>query len=344
MIKANSPKKQWDDCIELEMEIRSCKANNVFEPKGEVPRTVMKGETANITHLCEFGWYDWVYFRDNAVTYHNDKWVLGKWLGSSTDIGPVLCAKILKDNGRCVYISSYRHLTEDEQNSPEEKKKRESYDQLIHSKLGSAVSTQDFEEDYSTPEYELYEDDDGMVFLMPEECEDEPTPTSYDTYIGAEVVCQKEMTWFLELSSQESRILRDSPLGRLIRIQSWTQGYTMLNALMVRLQNWVQTSFRMHVSQCDIEGNQYRLMDQIVDHRKDGQAVSKDNQEITLNGKTNKQKTTRGWQLCIEWKDKSTSWERLSDMKESYPVLVVEYAEAMGISDEPAFSWWTTHV
>ena len=29
----------------------------VFELKGEVPRTVMKGEAANITHLCEFGWY-----------------------------------------------------------------------------------------------------------------------------------------------------------------------------------------------------------------------------------------------------------------------------------------------
>ena len=84
MIKANSPKKLWDDCIELEMEIRSCTANNVFELKGEVPRTVMEGETANITHLCEFGWYDSVCFRDNAVTYPNDKWVLGRWRGPST--------------------------------------------------------------------------------------------------------------------------------------------------------------------------------------------------------------------------------------------------------------------
>ena len=72
--------------------------------------------------------------------------------------------------------------------------------------------------------------------------------------------------------------------------------------------------------------------------------VSKDNQDVTLHGKTYKERTTRGWQLCIEWKDKSTSWERLSDMKESYPVEVAEYAEAMGRSDEPAFSWWTTHV
>ena len=87
----------------------------------------MKGETANITHLHAFGWYDWVYFRDNAVTYPDDRWVLGRWLGPSTDIGPELCAKIVKENGRCVYGSSYRHLTEDEMNSEEERKKRESY-------------------------------------------------------------------------------------------------------------------------------------------------------------------------------------------------------------------------
>ena len=97
-------------------------------------------------------------------------------------------------------------------------------------------------------------------------------------------------------------------------------------------------------AQCDIEGNQYRLLDHIVDHRKDKNVVCKDNQDITVNVNSYKQKTTRGCQLCIEWKDKLTSWERLSDMKESYPVEVAEYAEAVGISDEPAFSWWTAHV
>ena len=187
MIKSNSPKKLWDDCLELEMEIRSCTANNVFAHKGKVPRTVMNGETANITLLCEFGWYDWVYFRDYAVTYPDDKWVLGRWLEPSTDIGLALCAKILKENGRCVYRSSYRHLTEDEVNSPEERKKTESYDQIIYSKLRSSASTQDFEEDYSTPEYELYEDDDGDGIVHAKECDDVPTPITYDIYIGAEV-------------------------------------------------------------------------------------------------------------------------------------------------------------
>ena len=46
-------------------------------------------------------------------------------------------------------------------------------------------------------------------------------------------------------------------------------------------------------------------------------------------------RTTKGWMLCVQWKDKSMSWEKLSDMKESYPVEVAEYATALGIQDEP---------
>ena len=105
-----------------------------------------------------------------------------------------------------------------------ERKKRESYDKLIHSKLGSPVSTQDFEEDYSTPEFELFEDDDEDGISHAQEFDDEPTPITYDTYIGAEVVLPKGMTWFLELSCQESRNLRDSPLLKLIKIQPRHKG------------------------------------------------------------------------------------------------------------------------
>ena len=62
---------------------------------------------------------------------------------------------------------------------------------MIHSKLGSPESTQDFEEDYSTLEYELYEDNDGDGISHAKECNDEPTPSTNDTYIGAEVVLPK---------------------------------------------------------------------------------------------------------------------------------------------------------
>ena len=68
MIRTSSPKVLWEDCLELEAEIQSSTARNILKLEGEVPKTVMNGETTNITQLCEFGWYDWVYFRNNVVT------------------------------------------------------------------------------------------------------------------------------------------------------------------------------------------------------------------------------------------------------------------------------------
>jgi hypothetical protein len=48
--------------------------------------------------------------------------------------------------------------------------------------------------------------------------------------------------------------------------------------------------------------------------------------------------------LCVEWKDGTTSWERLSDLKESNPVEVSEYAAANSLLDTPDFFWWAPHV
>ena len=53
---------------------------------------------------------------------------------------------------------------------------------------------------------------------------------------------------------------------------------------------------------------------------------------------------TIGWDLCCQWKDGSTSWEKLSDLKESHPVLMAKYAKTLGIDHEPAFNWWVPHV
>jgi hypothetical protein len=46
----------------------------------------------------------------------------------------------------------------------------------------------------------------------------------------------------------------------------------------------------------------------------------------------------------VQWKDGSTSYERLSDLKEAYPVMVADYAVRAGIDTEPAFAWWVPSV
>jgi hypothetical protein len=86
-------------------------------------------------------------------------------------------------------------------------------------------------------------------------------------------------------------------------------------------------------------------MDDIIDYLRTDDAVDdSDIFQISLNGNIHGRRTTKGWKLCIRWKDGSTSWENLKDMKESYPVQVTEFAISQGISEAPAFRWWVKDV
>ena len=86
--------------------------NGSFELNGQVPQTHMTRETVDLSEFSEFTWYEWVMFRDNEVPYPNEKLTLGRYLGPSTDIGPAMTAKILKENGRIVSRTTVHHLTD----------------------------------------------------------------------------------------------------------------------------------------------------------------------------------------------------------------------------------------
>jgi hypothetical protein len=55
----------------------------------------MTGNTANINHIAEFGWYDRVMFCDNEPSYPDDKLILGRYLRPAINTGLALMAKIL---------------------------------------------------------------------------------------------------------------------------------------------------------------------------------------------------------------------------------------------------------
>jgi hypothetical protein len=55
-------------------------------------------------------------------------------------------------------------------------------------------------------------------------------------------------------------------------------------------------------------------------------------------------KKTKGWKLCVELKDGTTSWERLVDLKEINPVEVAEYVAVKSFLDASTFLWWDPHV
>jgi hypothetical protein len=112
MIQTASPRVLWDHCIELEALIRLSTSNNTYMTNGEVSETIMTSSTANMSHICEYSWYDWVMFRDNVPMFPDVKLTLGRYLGPATNVGSALIAKILKSNGQTICRSTLRHLND----------------------------------------------------------------------------------------------------------------------------------------------------------------------------------------------------------------------------------------
>jgi hypothetical protein len=144
MVRAGAPKPFWADAIKLEAYVRSNTAHDIFILQGEVPETVMSGETSDISQFCEFAFYDWIMFRDQPVAFPDDNPMLGRYLGPAIDVGPALTAKILKANGEVVYRSTYRALTDVEQAYAAHACRRIEFDLNILDKFGPETTPDDF--------------------------------------------------------------------------------------------------------------------------------------------------------------------------------------------------------
>ena len=100
MLKTGTPKRLWDDCIKFLAYILSNKFDVNADLKGKTPKNIVSGETADISKYSEFGWFDWIMFRDTTVSYPGSKPKFGQYCGPAYDIGPAMTANILKGNGK----------------------------------------------------------------------------------------------------------------------------------------------------------------------------------------------------------------------------------------------------
>ena len=85
------------------------------------------------------------------------------------------------------------------------------------------------------------------------------------------------------------------------------------------------------------QGQHYVIFESVIDHHVDSSvAVSKENMDISVNGRSTMRKTTAGVKLLVLCKDGSEQWFPLKDLKESSPVKYAEYTKAKKTDTEPA--------
>jgi hypothetical protein len=340
MLKRPSPKDLWDYCIELQATIRSNTAHDLYQLESEVPATWMGMGTSDISNICEYGWYEWIYYRDEKAQFPNDSEVLGRYLGPAPDVGGEMCMRILNITGKVRHRSTIRHLTPAELLSETNKKARDDFDTAITETRGPSFTKMDFT-DEDTPEYESYEDEDsGDSPRMPEA--DDHDIDAFDNYLSGEVILPTGDDMLRGTVKSRKRDTNGNLIGkanqnpildtRVYHVE-FPDGHTEAYSANVIAENMY--------AQVDEEGHTTVIMDEIVDHMSDASAVAADDLYVTTkNGKKHMRRTTKGWKLCVLWKDGSTSWERLADLKECNPVKCAEYAVANKLTTHPAFAWW----
>ena len=70
-------------CVEWRVQVHNVVAKDSFHLYGQNPYMVTTGEMADISNLCRFGYYQWVYYWDNKHKFSEQKKIIGQALGST---------------------------------------------------------------------------------------------------------------------------------------------------------------------------------------------------------------------------------------------------------------------
>ena len=352
MRHSNCPLAFWDYCVERRARINNLVAKDLFKLQGSNAHTAVTGEQGDISNLAQYDWYEWCYYRDNTQAFPLNREVLGRTLGPARGQGNEMCQWILKANGNIIPRRSHRPLTVAETHSDVEQKKRDLFDRLIEERWGTSINPSNQPNDTSDC-LEEYTDDVEPARILPdiEDAVDNQghllnQQPLYDQILNAEVL--------LQLDDEQT-------VGKVVRRALGADGKTtgtydpnpFLNTMMYEIEfpdgqvkeygaNIIAENM---LAQADADGFTSPLLKSIIDYRKDESvAVPKSEKHVTTRrGGKRLRKTTKGFDLLIQWADQSESWVPLKDLKESHPIETAEFARSRGIDDEAAFAWWVPY-
>jgi len=246
--------------------------------------------------------------------------------------------------------STVTNLTLEDTDNPAVKAEMIELDESIRNKIGDKKLDQDVRTELgdafpTVPQdvFELPPDEDEVMAepnLVPEA--DDYTADSYSNYLSADL-----------LLPVQDEILRGKVIKRKLGEDGNPIGQYNTNPILdttqweVEFSDGSEGTYSANViaenmyAQVDDEGHEMMLLSEITEHKSDGSAVSKDDgYTVGRHGRRSPRMTTKGWKLLCEWKDGSSSWVPLKDLKESNRIEVAEYAIANKIAEEPAFIRW----
>ncbi|MHA7927758.1 MAG: hypothetical protein ACX936_21375, partial [Marinobacter sp.] len=339
------PKRLWDYGLVHIANILNVTARG---PRGRTGFEEVTGDTPDISEYCDFDFYDLVWYFDRrhpGVAEEDRK--IGRWLGISHRVGSSMCYWILTRAGRVIARTTVQHVTREEYLDGDTSTSIEEFNTAINERLADAGHVN---QEATAGDFYLEDEDEDPAYvgepppadneygdmIQPDRPEqDDITETDFDGYIGATI----------DLTDDTGKTQRGIVRRRARNHSGEITGRANRNPLLDtrqyeielddgRVERYYANQIAENLySQVDSEGRTRLMFSEIVGHRKDGTAVSKEEgYEYSRSGNKVAKKTTRGWKILVEWKNGLTDWIPLKDVKASNPIELAEYAVAAGIS------------
>ena len=353
--KHGIPERLWDFLLDYVVDIMNTTVNYSRYSDGRVPLEVITGITPDITEYLDFTIYGWVFYRTDGGLGTNH---IGRWLGVSHRVGPSMTYWVLPISGRPISTDTVQAVTQAEMQTEVVKNQMEKWKEGTKDLLDTASSHVPWKGD-EIPKRSIFdmeeEDEDFKASFnttlgsdkLDEEDPEEADDVNATNYVNMEVGLPRGPDGELHHARVKRRIVDEE--GRPTGVAHTNQ---MLDTRQYEVEyedgekeilaaNLLAENI---MAQVDEHGHKHRMFEEMTAHRKSAKAVNvEDGWFTTRTGTKRRRRTTRGWEIYITWKDGSSNWIQLKDLKESFPTETAMYAVEKGIDKEPAFAWWVSH-
>lgn len=365
MSKRRVPMRLWCYAMEYYADLYSLTAPGMHRNKGRTGYEIACGLTPDISEYIEFQFYSYCWHWDTPQSFPHEKKHLGRWLGVAHRVGQAMVFCIMNDKGHVIARSTVTSVDPSDYDVDEVKARMKDLDTTIRASIGDYRNAVN-QHARDAPDLSDEELDEQLQFCFNignQDLDNSDAPALGDTnrpdcnMAGDDIESEafdKFLGIHIEVPGQDAESVA---VGKVIGRKRNTDGQLMgrsndnpiLNTAIYDVQTpdgitheHIANLLAEHLwNQVDNEGWDYGQIFEVVGHRRNEDAVPKDEGFITnISGTRKRVVTTKGWDMKVRWENGEESCIPLKDIKESNSVEVSEYAVNHNTQDEPAFAWW----
>jgi len=294
----------------------------LFPLHGRTPLEIITGNTPDVSEFLEFSWYDLVWYFEPS-TFPDETRNMAKWIGVAHRVDQAMCYWLLPASGIPIARTSIQKITAEELETTLIKDQLNAFTESLNDKLNVPTLPEVFQ---LYREYRYEEDIEPDQPLEPQamspEIEDIETD-SYDELLLTEPLLEKDGVLVRAKVIARKRDVNGNLIGNYnsnpvlntrIYIAEFPDGHISEYAA-----NLIPNAI---YDETNDDGYQEVLFEQIIgrDRCLPGPSSMQDDTLTPDNIRKSNKYTTKGWMICISWKDGTSSWHPMSEIKNSYPL------------------------